>query len=261
VSEPELSACGALVRRGDPDRFLSALLAPPEGREGLFALYAFNLELARIPFVVSEPTLGLIRLEWWRESVGMIFNGGPVRAHEVVEPLAGTIRAAGLPRAPFDRLLAARERDARGERCEDRATLDAYLADTGGALLELAARALAPGGAGAAAADAGFAFAAANWLAAVPALSARGGRPLPGPDPRETARALARDGLAALERARASRRAVPAAARAAFAAGWPAERRLRAALSPSYAPEAGPGEPSAFARRAGLLWIAATGRW
>ena len=37
----------ALVRRHDPDRFLTALFAPPDRRDALLTLYAFNHELAR----------------------------------------------------------------------------------------------------------------------------------------------------------------------------------------------------------------------
>ena len=51
-SEP-LSACAELVRRHDPDRFLTALFAPPAMRETLFVLYAVNHELARAREVVS----------------------------------------------------------------------------------------------------------------------------------------------------------------------------------------------------------------
>ena len=40
-------AIAALVRRHDPDRFLTALFAPPEKRDALLTLYAFNHELAR----------------------------------------------------------------------------------------------------------------------------------------------------------------------------------------------------------------------
>jgi phytoene synthase len=59
----------ALVRRHDPDRFLTALFAPSEKRNALLTLYAFNHELARAREVVSEPPLALIRLQWWREVV------------------------------------------------------------------------------------------------------------------------------------------------------------------------------------------------
>ena len=47
-------ACAAIVEKADPDRFLSAMTAPPEGRALLFPLYAFNAEVARAPWVTSE---------------------------------------------------------------------------------------------------------------------------------------------------------------------------------------------------------------
>jgi 15-cis-phytoene synthase len=80
----------AFVRRHDPDRFLTALFAPPARRDALLALYAFNHELARAREVVSEPPLALIRLQWWREVVE-----GAARRHEVATPLAAAI-ANGL---------------------------------------------------------------------------------------------------------------------------------------------------------------------
>lgn len=80
----------ALVRRHDPDRFLCALFAPAGAREALFTLYAFNHELARAREAAREPTLALIRLQWWREVVE-----GTRKRHEVAEPLADAI-AQGL---------------------------------------------------------------------------------------------------------------------------------------------------------------------
>jgi phytoene/squalene synthetase len=56
-----------MVRRHDPDRFLTALFAPPDKRDALLTLYAFNHELARAREVASEPHMALIRLQWWRE--------------------------------------------------------------------------------------------------------------------------------------------------------------------------------------------------
>src|SRR5438552_16844209 len=83
-----LDPSGALVRRHDHDRYLSALFAPEPARAGLFALYAFNVEVAKTREVVREPILGSIRLQWWRDALAEIYGGGPVRRHEVVEPLA-----------------------------------------------------------------------------------------------------------------------------------------------------------------------------
>ena len=46
--EAAFAACAAMVRSADPDRYFSALFAPAAKRPLLFALYAFNVELARI---------------------------------------------------------------------------------------------------------------------------------------------------------------------------------------------------------------------
>src|ERR1700752_4314564 len=81
----------ALVRRHDRDRFQTVLFAPAARREALFALYAFNYEIARVRERVTEPTLGRIRLEWWRETIAAAFEGGPVRDHFVAQPLTATI--------------------------------------------------------------------------------------------------------------------------------------------------------------------------
>ena len=42
-----LSAVGLIARNHDPDRFFVALFAPPDRREAVFTLVAFNHELAR----------------------------------------------------------------------------------------------------------------------------------------------------------------------------------------------------------------------
>ena len=99
------------MRRHDRDRFLTALFAPVERREALFALYAFNFEVAKTREVVQQVLLGHIRLQWWREAIGEIYSGGPVRRHEVVDPLAEAIRRLALSRDWFDRLIAARAAD------------------------------------------------------------------------------------------------------------------------------------------------------
>jgi 15-cis-phytoene synthase len=51
-----------IARAGDPDRALAALFGPHEARDDLFALYALNVELARIAEQAKEPDLGAIRL-------------------------------------------------------------------------------------------------------------------------------------------------------------------------------------------------------
>ncbi|UCH75811.1 MAG: squalene/phytoene synthase family protein [Rhodospirillales bacterium] len=131
------SHCAELVRRDDADRYLTALFAPSDRRSDLLALYAFNAEVARSREVVSEPMLGHIRLQWWREAIAECYDDRP-RRHQVVEPLAAAIRRHGLPRGLFDRLLDARAMDLSPDPPETLAQLVAYADATSGDLTRLA---------------------------------------------------------------------------------------------------------------------------
>ncbi|MDE0203381.1 MAG: squalene/phytoene synthase family protein [Rhodospirillaceae bacterium] len=176
-----LSSVGALARVADYDRYLSAVFAPTARREALFALIAFNHEIARIPEAVSEPMLGRIRLQWWREVLDAVYAGEPARRHEVAVPLADAIRACALDRAPFDALLDAREVDLEGEGPADLAALERYAAATGGSLTELMVRACGAdsGPALEAGRQVGTAWALTGALRAAPHAAAQGRVTLP----------------------------------------------------------------------------------
>ncbi len=161
-----MSPVAALVRRNDPDRFLTALFAPAERREALFALYAFNHELARAREVVSEPMLALIRLQWWREVVE-----GARRRHEVAGPLGAALDSGTLDRDDLAAMIAAREVEVEPAI----PTLDAwrqYLEGSAGSLAVAAGRLL-----GAPSPEAlrkpGAAYGAAGVLRSVPVLAHR----------------------------------------------------------------------------------------
>jgi len=85
-----LEYCSGLLHRQNEDRWLAARYAPEPLRSALIAIGAFTLELHRIPGAVSEPALGEIRLQWWREAFDEIRSGKPPRAHPVVEALSAT---------------------------------------------------------------------------------------------------------------------------------------------------------------------------
>ncbi|MCA3454148.1 MAG: squalene/phytoene synthase family protein, partial [Rhodobacter sp.] len=97
-----VAACAALVQRGDPDRFMAVMAAPVAARAPLLVLYAFNLEVARAPWVTQEAMIAEMRLQWWRDTVAAMAGPGPVRAHEVATPLAEVVRARRLPLAVID---------------------------------------------------------------------------------------------------------------------------------------------------------------
>jgi 15-cis-phytoene synthase len=248
-----LDACAELVWRGDPDRFRAVMAAPVGVRAQLFPLYAFNLEVARAPWVTQEPLIAEMRLQWWRDVVENAASGA-ARAHEVAGPLHDLIRDFGLPVEVLDRLIAARRWDIHHEPHDGVEGLSAYLEDTGAGLMWLAARALgAPDAAEDAVRAYGWAAAAAMYIRAVPQLEARGRQPLPDamgvPD-------LARKGLDRLAAARKARKAVPREVGSALLAGWQAEGFLCQAVAGRSSPEL-----SEARKRWGLLWQAVSGRW
>lgn len=95
----------------DPDRMRAARLADPDQRDQLFVLYAFHAELSKIPELVSEPMMGRIRYQWWRDCLDEIYTGKAVRKHEVALPLAKMIEQTGLSRFRLDQIIDGRERD------------------------------------------------------------------------------------------------------------------------------------------------------
>src|SRR5215472_14438942 len=225
-----LSPVAALVRRHDHDRFQTALFAPAPRREALFALYAFNYEIARVRETVSEPVLGQIRLQWWRESIAAAYEDGPVRHHIVVERLTTAIRAYGLTRAHFDRLIDAREEDLGEEPLASLADLEDYAEATSARLVYLALETLGVRDPGAEKAGfhIGIAYALAGILRSMP-HQPRVSRALASA---EIAAAASRHlGLARARRSAVPRSALPALLPAIVAERW-LKRLARAGFDP-----------------------------
>jgi NADH dehydrogenase [ubiquinone] 1 alpha subcomplex assembly factor 6 len=124
------------VRRHDHDRYLTALFLPADRRAAALALCAFNLEIARTREIVSEPLLGQIRLQWWRETIEGVFEGTP-REHPVVDALGTAIRQHDLPRDRLEALIDAREADLEDAPPSDLRALENYAAETSGELSAL----------------------------------------------------------------------------------------------------------------------------
>ena len=132
-----LSPLAGEVKRLDHDRYLCALFAPPEARQSLFALYAFNAEVARVREAVNEPLAGRIRLQWWRDVLEDIHGGGEGPPHRVARALAGAVRRHDLGHRPFEQLLEAREFDLDDEAPADMAALLSYAEATSATLVGL----------------------------------------------------------------------------------------------------------------------------
>jgi len=127
-----------IARAADPDRALAAIFAPPDARADLFSLFAFNAELARIADQVTEPGLGAIRLQWWREAIEHAASGDTV-GHPVADAFGEVLARRALSRERIAGLIDARTFDVGETVMPDARTLDAYLFDTTGGLFALAA--------------------------------------------------------------------------------------------------------------------------
>jgi phytoene synthase len=258
-----LSAVGALVRQHDRDRFQTALFAPADRREALFALYAFNYEIARIRETVREPLLGEIRLQWWREAIDAAYTGARPRRHEVVEPLTAAIRAHGLDRASFDRLIDARRRDLDAAPPATLQALEDYAEGTSAPLILLAVDVLGARTPATelATTEVGIGYALAGLIRAMPAHARAGHRMIPddiaaqvGLDPadfaaqpatpelRQAVATIARAASQHLAKAYALRRGLPRAALPALLPARVASAALRRLERAGFDPFSGAGE-------------------
>ena len=131
VDRRVLSDCAAAVREHDPDRYLATLFAPADAREALFALYAFDHEIARVPRLVNEPMAGLVRLQWWRDALDAIAADRPP-AHPVVEAVHAHWGRLAPVRARLEAVLDARAKELGAEPAADLAALEHRLAETSG---------------------------------------------------------------------------------------------------------------------------------
>ncbi|MGI3184096.1 squalene/phytoene synthase family protein [Nioella aestuarii] len=253
-----LQACAELVERGDPDRFLATMAAAPAARAILFPIYAFNLEVARAPWVASEPMIAEMRLQFWRDVAEEIGQGKPARAHEVAEPLAGAVQAEDAPL--LDALVAARRWDVYRDAFEDDARFDAYIDATSGNLTWIAARALgASEEAQQAVRDIAWGGGVGAFLRAVPELESRGRVPLLDGRP-EGVKALAERALARFRRGRAAQSKISAAARSSLFAFSTTEPLLRSIVADPHRVADGRLGISEFAKKARLLKTSVTGR-
>ncbi|MEZ5751102.1 MAG: squalene/phytoene synthase family protein [Paracoccaceae bacterium] len=246
-----VSACAALVHKGDPDRFQAVMAAPPPMRAGLFALYAFNLEIARAPWAAREPMLAQMRLQYWRD----VIDGRLTPDHDVARALRWAIDTFGLDLGALRATVDAREAEI-GTTCpfDSSGALWVYLEGGAGNLLMLAVQA-AGGPAHPGARQIGAAQGLARYLQAIPALESAGRQPLPDGRP-EALRELAREGLDRYRRALSETRALP---RAPLLAAWQTRALLRQVLHDPQCVAAGTLGVSEFRRRGSLMWASIRG--
>lgn len=270
--------CLELIRAADKDRFLACLFAPDDTRPHLAALYAFNLEVARIRESVSEPMLGEIRLQWWHDTIEALAAGGSA-SHPVAAALGDAMRAASLPKEPLLGLIAARRFDLYDDPMPSLNDLEGYLGETSSMLIQLACNLLAGPEDGRACAEAaglaGVAYGLTGLLRSLPIHRARGqcyvpremleaegssvshliaGRHEPGV--LRTIDRLAAHARRRLAEARAAAKGLPRAVLPAFLPVSLTDGYLKALIRPGFAPLSQVATVPQARRQLRLLWSA-----
>ncbi|MDA7426507.1 squalene/phytoene synthase family protein [Thalassococcus lentus] len=259
-ADPDLIACAEIVQKGDPDRFRATMAAPVEARAVMFPIYAFNVEVARAPWITKEPLIAQMRLQWWADVLTEIETGSIVRRHSVATPLAGAINAGAAKE--LQSIVSAREIDLERAPFDDQPALNHYLENTAGTLCRVVATAL----------DSraksletelttwGAAAGLARYLQAVPQLVALGKLPLPDGRP-ETISEMASSSLNTLEALgrNAKLRTLGktlGASRPAVLEFWKTKAILRQAMKEPERVADGHLSTSGFGDRARLIWTA-----
>ncbi|PHH91998.1 hypothetical protein CDD83_9366 [Cordyceps sp. RAO-2017] len=71
--------CLAQLHKSDYDAHLIRRFVPRPVQDAYAALRALNVELVRLPELVSNPTIGAMRFQFWAESIDKTFAGRPPR--------------------------------------------------------------------------------------------------------------------------------------------------------------------------------------
>ncbi len=94
----------------DEDFLLSERYASRPDRARVAAIFVIHEEIRRIPAAVSEPPLGEIRLQWWREALDAVMREGGRRDHPAIDFLAANGGLSSVDRDRFERLIDMRAR-------------------------------------------------------------------------------------------------------------------------------------------------------
>jgi NADH dehydrogenase [ubiquinone] 1 alpha subcomplex assembly factor 6 len=100
------------------------------------AIRAFNIEVARIADLVSNPTVGAIRMQFWRDTINSSFDAQPP-AEPVAVLLASVLKNYKLNKSWFLRVINTRERYLTNPPYTNLADLESYAENTYSTLLYL----------------------------------------------------------------------------------------------------------------------------
>ncbi|XP_034409122.1 NADH dehydrogenase (ubiquinone) complex I, assembly factor 6 isoform X2 [Cyclopterus lumpus] len=128
--------CMELVRSRDYDGYVSSLLLPEEARRSSLALRAFNVELAQVKDSVSQKTIGLMRMQFWKTAVEEVFRDEPP-SQPVSTELWRAVRKHHLTKRWLLRIITEREKDLDDRAYRNLQELETYSENTQSSLVYL----------------------------------------------------------------------------------------------------------------------------
>ncbi|XP_015980900.1 NADH dehydrogenase (ubiquinone) complex I, assembly factor 6 isoform X1 [Rousettus aegyptiacus] len=128
--------CMELLRKRDYEGYLCSLLLPAQSRSSAFALRAFNVELAQVKDSVSEKTIGLMRMQFWKKTVDDIYSDNPPHQPVAIE-LWKAVKRHNLTKRWLMKIIDEREKNLDDKAYRNIQELENYAENTQSSLLYL----------------------------------------------------------------------------------------------------------------------------
>ncbi|KAK5655715.1 hypothetical protein OQA88_5252 [Cercophora sp. LCS_1] len=135
--------CESQLKTGDYEAYLTRQFLPPSARDAYDAFRALNLELARLPETVSNPTIGRMRIQYWKDFVNQTFAGNPPREpisillYKTISSLASQGHSTSSLKFWLHRLITTRESRMENQPFTSLSALEDYAENTYATLMYL----------------------------------------------------------------------------------------------------------------------------
>ncbi|KAI9698691.1 MAG: hypothetical protein M1836_003801 [Candelina mexicana] len=148
LQEHQLRSIGH-VRTFDSPSYTLQTFIPPSARDAYLAIRAFNVDIARVADSVSNPTVGALRMQFWRDAISKSLAGSPPKepvgvllAHALEDLQSRSESGARLNKSWFLRVINTREQYLHNAPYPTLAALETYAENTYSTLLYLTLSAL-----------------------------------------------------------------------------------------------------------------------
>ena len=141
IDPVKIDAIALHCREMDYERYLLMGFSPPKYRSKLLVALAFNTEISQISSKVSEPMLGNIRYQWWRDAINDS-QKNKYSGHFILEPLIPLINEHSYIAEDLLKIINAYEIECIGQSPANIDELFSFALETGGLLNKLIAKML-----------------------------------------------------------------------------------------------------------------------